>query len=311
MQLAIVIPFYKIDYFDITLESLALQTDKRFNVYIGDDASPHNLKKLLKQYKGKFKFTYNRFQYNLGGQSLVKQWCRCIDLTQGEPWIMILGDDDYLEDNLVENWYNEYLNFSGKSNVIRFATKPIDLINNNVSKQYFHPKWESSSDFFKRKFLGETRSSLSEYIFKREVFELYGFYDYPLGWHSDDRAWLEFSNHLPIFSINKSFVFIRISTASITGKSNNLNEKRKATIEFYRFIILKKNFFLDSKIKYGLVRHYESALRNSSGLSFFDFLFLFKVYLKTDLVKLFSFLKRSIKAFFQLKLLRSYLPFAR
>lgn len=42
-MLAIVIPYYKITFFEDTLESLAHQTDKRFKVYIGDDASPKNL----------------------------------------------------------------------------------------------------------------------------------------------------------------------------------------------------------------------------------------------------------------------------
>ena len=38
-MLAIVIPYYKLTFFEATLQSLADQTDKRFMVYIGDDAS--------------------------------------------------------------------------------------------------------------------------------------------------------------------------------------------------------------------------------------------------------------------------------
>ena len=39
VKLAIVIPAYKAAFFERTLESIALQTDQRFRVYIGDDAS--------------------------------------------------------------------------------------------------------------------------------------------------------------------------------------------------------------------------------------------------------------------------------
>ena len=46
-MLAIVIPYYKIIFFEKTLESLAQQTDKRFRVYIGDDASPDSPEKLF------------------------------------------------------------------------------------------------------------------------------------------------------------------------------------------------------------------------------------------------------------------------
>ncbi len=39
-SLAIVISFYKIIFFEETLQSLANQIDKRFKVCIGNDASP-------------------------------------------------------------------------------------------------------------------------------------------------------------------------------------------------------------------------------------------------------------------------------
>lgn len=38
-MLAIVIPYYKYTFFEATLISLKNQTDKRFNVYVGNDAS--------------------------------------------------------------------------------------------------------------------------------------------------------------------------------------------------------------------------------------------------------------------------------
>ena len=46
-MLAIIIPYYKLTFFEDTLESLANQTDKLFKVYIGDDASPENPTDLL------------------------------------------------------------------------------------------------------------------------------------------------------------------------------------------------------------------------------------------------------------------------
>ena len=39
-MLAIIIPYFKLTFFEETLKSLASQTSKRFKVYIGDDASP-------------------------------------------------------------------------------------------------------------------------------------------------------------------------------------------------------------------------------------------------------------------------------
>ena len=83
-MLAIIIPYFKINFFEKTLESLAQQTDQRFQVYIGDDASPVPPTELLENYQGKFSFTYRRFTENLGSISLAKQWERCIAMMQEE-----------------------------------------------------------------------------------------------------------------------------------------------------------------------------------------------------------------------------------
>ena len=122
-MLAIVIPYYKHTFFEKTLQSLSKQTDKRFKVYIGDDASPENPTALLEKYQGQFNFVYHRFETNLGGTSLAKQWERCIGLSNNEEWIMVLGDDDILGHTVVESFYKNQEIFYQKTNVIRFATK--------------------------------------------------------------------------------------------------------------------------------------------------------------------------------------------
>ncbi|WP_264554529.1 glycosyltransferase family 2 protein [Flavobacterium sp. N1946] len=147
-MLAIVIPFYNLTFFETTLQSLANQTDKRFKVYIGDDASPEDCSSLLRKFEGKFDFAYYRFENNLGGTSLTKQWERCIALSGPEEWLMILGDDDVLEKNVVEEFYKEYNIFKGKANVVRFASKIIDENAKTVSDVYVNPKWESATDSF-------------------------------------------------------------------------------------------------------------------------------------------------------------------
>ena len=43
-MLSIIIPYYKLTFFEATLQSLACQSAKRFKVHIGDDASPKSNK---------------------------------------------------------------------------------------------------------------------------------------------------------------------------------------------------------------------------------------------------------------------------
>lgn len=230
-MLAIVIPYYKLTFFEATLQSLADQTEKRFKVYIGDDASPTNPSALLREYKGKFDFEYHRFGENIGGTSLVQQWDRCIALVEQEEWIMILGDDDVLSDNCIETFYKNEIN-NKNVNVVRYSTIIIDEYGGQISEVYLHPKLEKASHFLYRKLTGETRSSLGEYVFKKTVLLDKGFHDFPLGWHSDDMAVLECSNFNTVYTINEAIVFIRVSGMSISGREDNIALKKQAMFLF-------------------------------------------------------------------------------
>ena len=244
-MLAIIIPYYKLTFFKATLQSLANQIDQRFKVYIGNDASPENPLELLQNFQDKFDFQYKEFDTNLGSISLVKQWERCIEMIDNEDWIMILGDDDVLSDNFVFNFYNNFDNFDKKKiSVVRMATYRIDNFGNKISKIYFHPKIEKSSDFIFRK----SRSSLSEYVFKINKINEIKFKNFPLAWFSDILGVLEFSDFGNVYSINNAFVKIRISNQSISGQTTNSSLKEKANFMFYEYLINKKiNLFSESQ----------------------------------------------------------------
>lgn len=279
-MIAIVIPYYKITFFEATLQSLANQTDKRFKVYIGDDASFEDPFDLLKKYKNQFDFVYHRFESNLGSISLVKQWERCIALSDDEEWLMILGDDDVLGDTVVASWYDNYGLFKEKSNIIRFASRFIYEESLTISDIYTHPILELATDSFYRKYENLTRSSMSEYFFSRASYIKYGFHDYPLAWHSDDLAWLEFSDNKPIFTINESLVDVRVSANSISGNVDNVSQKDLATLEFYKFIVLKKLNFYNKQQRKRLLDKYENTIRHIRKIYLSEWFLIFFCYLK-------------------------------
>ncbi|MFQ6601623.1 glycosyltransferase family A protein [Flavobacterium sp. C3NV] len=279
-MLAIVIPYYKLFFFEETLKSLSSQTDKRFKVYIGNDASPENPSLLLEKYTGKFDFSYQSFQNNLGSISLSQHWDRCIAFTGDEKWIMILGDDDYLDKNIVKLWYENFDEFNNKTHIVRYATKRVGERNNNNTNFYTHPVLEKASDSYFRRVRGETRSSLSEYVFSKESYSKYGFKSYPLAWHSDDKAWLDFSDKKSIYSINESNVFVRISDFSISGKTDNEDLKHKASEDFYKDILIQNLDIFDKNQRLHLLFMYEVAIKKNRNLKLKDWLFLIKLYLK-------------------------------
>jgi hypothetical protein len=288
MKLAIVIPYYKLIFFNETLQSLVNQTDKRFKVYIGDDDSPEDPTGLLEYYKDKFEFSYYKFKNNLGSRSLVKHWERCIALTNKEEWLMILGDDDVLSKNVVEEFYKSLPEIKNeKISVIRLSTCKINEFGKSISQAYKHPKIEKAVEFL----FNKTRSSLSEYIFSKPQVKTIGFKNFPLAWFSDVLAVLEFSNFKNIFSINNTLVKIRISNLSISGNQGNLVLKEKAKFEFYYYLLSrKKQHFTILEQKELFLRLNKCYLNDKKNMSMFfkiSSIYFFKFLIK----EYFSFIK--------------------
>lgn len=266
-MLAVIIPYYKLSFFEATLESLANQTDKRFKVYIGDDASPENPFELLEKYNGKFIFVYHRFNDNLGVISLTQQWERCIKMTSNEEWLMILGDDDVLANNIVEEFYNNIEEVEQKGiNVIRFASQKIGEKGKVTSKIYEHPKIEKAVQFL----FDKTRSSLSEYVFRKSQVVKIGFKNFPLAWYSDVLAVFEFANFDTVFSINDSIVYVRISELSISGSSWYKEQKTQAKFEFYYYLVKNKHScFSEKELKELYYRLNKCYINNKKYYLFF------------------------------------------
>ncbi len=77
-SLTIVIPYYKLRFLDAALASMAAQTNKKFKVFIGDDASSEDPSKIIQGYRSRLDMDYRRFPDNLGSISLAGHWNRCI-----------------------------------------------------------------------------------------------------------------------------------------------------------------------------------------------------------------------------------------
>lgn len=279
-MIAIVIPYYKKKFFTRTLESLAAQSDKRFRVYIGDDASPENPKDLIEEYAAKFVLKYKRFEDNLGAISLTQQWERCIALSTDEEWIIILGDDDYFSLNLIESFYQHKTVFSEKVNVVRFAKQNIFDDQDRMVPTQYNPEFETVANFYYRRITGHTTSTLSEYVFTRKSYDKFGFYNYPLAWQSDNRAWFEFSDNKPIYSINDAVVFVIRSTQSITGSNIYSEEKREANLSFYNYLIKEKLNLFSIQQAIRVLHKYENEIKHNGKITFAIYVFLLPYYLK-------------------------------
>ncbi|MGM1056434.1 MAG: glycosyltransferase family 2 protein [Bacteroidota bacterium] len=256
-MISIVIPYYNLAFFERTLQSLEEQTNKNFKIYIGNDASPDDPENLISKYRKCLNIKYQHFEKNLGQTSLVQQWERCLELTEDEDWIMILGDDDYLSKNYVAEFYRNLPEIMQHNiQVVRYASQVVHG-EKVESKVFVNPKIEKSPDFFYRKFFGDARGTLSEQIFTRRSYLKYGFKNYPLGWGVDDIAWLEFSEFGKIFSINSATAFIRLSDKNISRKGYKTELKLQTKFTFLNYLVRNHLSNFKKKHRLPILLHYE------------------------------------------------------
>lgn len=238
-KLAIVIPFFKIDFFEETLKSVAAQTNKNFNLYIGNDASINNPLPLIDKYFKKEDYQYFDYKENLGGKNLVLQWERILDNIQ-EEWFQILGDDDMISENCVEAFYQSIPQLKEeKISVLKFIHEWVDEHSRLIEIFDYDADTINANDFIIKKYKGEIKSSLSENIFLTKMYRKFGFEKIPLAWGSDDLAVFNFSNFNKILYNRKAKVQVRISSSSISG-SETINLEKSRAFNIFREKLIKK-----------------------------------------------------------------------
>lgn len=234
--LGVVIPAYKLRFLDRALASLANQTDRGFRVYLGDDASPEDLRSICLKWNDKLDLHYTRFTENLGGTDLVAQWNRCIALAR-EEWIWLFSDDDEADPNCIAAW-RAALAASPRSRVFHFDVVQIDGKNEVIRETQSFPENLSARQFMLARFHGQLSSYAPDYIFNRAALQQAGgFRSFPLAWCSDDATWATLSAQIPICAIRGAKVRWRLSGLNISSLRPELApQKIAACIEYLTWV---------------------------------------------------------------------------
>jgi glycosyltransferase involved in cell wall biosynthesis len=237
VPLGIVIPAYKARFLRAALESIASQSSRNFRLYVGDDCSPEPVGEIVREFAGRLDLHYHRFESNLGGKSLTKQWERCLRLAR-EPWLWCFGDDDCMESDCVAAFLGEMTKTGGSHDLYRFNTVWINGAGEIISESPRHPADETGGDFLKARLRGGRNSTLQELIFSRAAWETAGgIPDLPLGWGADDAFIARLGTRRPIHTISGPRVRWRMSEVNISNDGSNrmAAEKIKAAAEFVRW----------------------------------------------------------------------------
>lgn len=165
---AFVIPAYRSAHLGRTLHSLAAQTDHRFTVYVGDDASQDDIRSVIFPYSETLGIQYVRFETNAGLESLYLQLRRCLALTQGESWICFLSDDNELTPRAVSRLHRCMARHP-ETDVFHWNADVIDPAGNVTGKLRRFPGSLSVEQLFRQVYGRGESAPLSGFVFRREA----------------------------------------------------------------------------------------------------------------------------------------------
>lgn len=252
-QLAIVIPAYKATFLDAALASIAAQTCKDFTLYIGNDCSPHDISGIVSRYRDKIDLVYKRFPDNLGGSDLVAQWERCIDMTQGEPWLWLFSDDDVMEPRCVEEFYKAKKEHP-QERLFHFDIAQIDAEGKETRQIKRFPTRLSAYEYLDGKLHGGLISFVVEFVFHRDIYrECSGFQNFDLAWGSDMITWVKFADAAGgMFTVDGARVMWRSSDENISPNVSReiIIRKKRSEIAYCQWI---KEFLTSHGRRYSYV----------------------------------------------------------
>lgn len=287
-KLAIIIPAYKSKFLRQTLDSLVTQSNKNFNVYIGDDNSPFNLKAIVNEYNNKLNISYHKFSSNIGEKKLIHQWMRCVNLIKDEKWIWLFSDDDIADSNCVETFYETIKMDSEKYDVYRFNTRVIDD-NNRIIGENESPFEENAFDMCLDILQLKRGHCMPDHIFSKSKYDkLNGFVFTNYAQAADWATSINFATEKGICSMKNAKINWRYGSSNISGNAyKNNHEKVLGHIQFINWVLyhfkdkVNKNDFQKLKfyLNYNLIQiikiHYKGITLKTSFL-------VFKTLFKTD-----------------------------
>lgn len=281
---SICIPAYnRPEYLRMAIKSVLNQSFYNFELIISDDCSPINLNLIVSEFRDD-RIKYFRQKNNLG---FINNWNFCLDKCSGE-FIKIMGDDDILLDNCIED---ELVGFSNGnvglvySNLSIINEDNLDVVSadgKNVYKLFDSDTVISGSNLIKKYFLGELMIGLpAAVLFRSSLIKKIGKFDKNIGSPADIDMWLRIMKVSDFYYSDKMALKCRIHPENLSkklaqDKSSFINNlavlyKHKSVIKsmnlFEKIFIFKKYFYSVKKIGLNFV-----IFRNTYNLLSFLFL---------------------------------------
>lgn len=227
----IAIPAYKRTYLAEAIRSALSQTYSNIELLVVDDDSPNDLKPIIDGFHDA-RIKYYRNERNLGSLNVVKNWNRCLELAQGQ-YFVLLCDDDMLEPDFVQ----ELMNLANKypqCNVFHARRKVLDENTGEIKIDNAWQEWESLDTFYENKLKWIRLHTITEFMYRTAHIADIQYIEFPVAWGSDDISILRFAKKGGIASSQKPLATFRYNDEHLSKADTHMVEKAKARIlNFY------------------------------------------------------------------------------
>lgn len=235
--LAVIIPAYKREYLNDTLQSLSSQSDKDFTVYIGDDNSPFRLLDIIAPYRNSLNIVYRKFDENVGGKDLIAHWNRCLDMMNGEDYFCMFSDDDIMLPECVAAFHKTVQTMH--YDVYHFNIDIIDSQGKLLQQCASYAPLISSEEFLYQLYTCKIDARMPEFIFKSSHFHSCGgFKHFDLAYRSDNATVVRCAKAGGIYTIPQGKILWRNSGKNVSATTEwpIVLRRTQASICFYHWL---------------------------------------------------------------------------
>src|ERR1700754_848827 len=102
IKFSIGLPAYKSKFMYECVKSILGQTYDYFELIILNDKSPEDIGGVVSLFDDK-RITYLENEYNVGSETLILNWNKCLEMSTGDYFIM-MGDDDTMQPDYLEEF---------------------------------------------------------------------------------------------------------------------------------------------------------------------------------------------------------------
>ena len=229
----IAIPAYKSAYLREAIDSALVQDYENIELVIVNDKSPYDIDSIVYSYDDS-RIRYYVNENNLGKESIVYNWNRCLDYAQGEFFVLLCDDDV-----LMPNFVSELLELARKyplCNVFHSRTKTIYLSGKYEESNEWN-EYETFEDYLPAYINGNRKHTITEFLYRTEFIKSIRYIVYPVGFYSDDSTLINLIKQGGVASTKMCLCFFRRSNEHISSSSKFSLEKIRAAVLFYTWLI--------------------------------------------------------------------------